>query len=240
MATKIVFERSESIASPSGVYTVSVSSRTGSPNQTVSQAIVSSPNVGSGLIAFYSPRVSMGFVWKSEHELIVRYPEDLPAPRIDAMNSSFGPGGKGRVIYEAVPRTDIRPLRWTREGEQRTVTEESLKRGVLVTIETGNRLQYSYSYCDAQAPDSSSKTLQAQGLQGGGYSWAGIVHGLVALRAPDIRDALDLDPEGVALFVRSTQRAALVTVAELVAAAKRDPALLQAAIERARRDGQME
>jgi hypothetical protein len=239
MPADIVFEHSESIASPSGIHKASVSCRTGSPNETVSQAMVSTPNGGSGLIAFYSPRVSMGFVWKSDHELIVRYPADLPAPRINVMNSSFGRGGKGRVIYEAVPRTDIRPLRWTRVGEQRTVTEERLESGVLVAIETGNGLEYSYSW-DLHEPDSLSKALQAQGLQGGGYSWAGIVHGLVALRAPDISDEIDLDPEGDGLLVRSTNRAALVTVAQLVAAAKRDRTLLQAAIERARLDGQME
>jgi immunity protein 51 of polymorphic toxin system len=235
-----VFERSESIASPSGLYTVAVSSKTGLPNQALSQAIVTGPNSGSGLIAFYLPRVSMGFVWKSDNELIVRYPDDLPAPRIDATKTSFGRGGKGRVTYEAVPRAEIKPLRWIRQGWMRTVGQETLERGALVTIDTDKGVEYLYSYYDGRERDSSYKALQAQQLQGGGYSWAGIIHGLVSLRAPEIGDVIELDPEADGLVVRSTHRAALVTVAQLVAAAKRDSALLQAAIERARRDGQME
>lgn len=70
------------------------------------------------------------------------HPNELPPPRIDATNSSFGLGGRGRVIYEAVPQTDIPPLRWTPEGELRTVTEESLERGVLLTFDTGNGREF--------------------------------------------------------------------------------------------------
>jgi hypothetical protein len=235
-----VFESSDELASPSGDYSVCVSSRESSPGSGVSQAMVSEPQGGSGLIAFYSPRVSMGFVWKSDHELVVRYPRELPAPRIDATNSSFGLGGKGTVTYEAVPQSDIEPLRWTREGALRTLKEKRLERGVLLTVETNGSVEHSYSYYDVNEPDSSADALEARGFQGGGYSWAGIVHGLVALRAPELLGKLELDPEGDGLAVRSTNRAALVTVAKLVAAAKRDETLLTEAIERARRDGEME
>lgn len=240
MAKKTVFEYSESIASPSGTYSVAVSSQTSTSHKGLSQAIVSEPNGGSGLIAFYSPRVSMRFTWIRDDELRVRYPNNLPAPRIDATNSSFGPGGRGRVIYEAVPPNTIRPLRWARGGELRTLAEESLERGVLLTFKTDGRIEYSYSYYDVAEPDSSLEALQAKGLQGGGCSWAGIVHGLAALRAPDIIEELELDPEGDGLAIRSTNRAALITAARLVAAAKRDRSLLEAAIERAILDGQME
>jgi hypothetical protein len=238
MPSHTLFEASEPVSSPSGIYTVVVSSQTSSANEGLSQAVVSEPNGGSGLIAFYSPRVAMGFVWNSDDELVVRYPIELPPPRIDATNSSFGLGG--RVIYEAVPQADIPKARWAREGEHRTVTEESLERGVLLTFDIGDRREYSYSYYDVTESDSSSKALQAQGFQGGGYSWAGIAHGLVALQAPEIMGDIELDPEGDGLAIRSTNRAALMTVARLVAAAKSDQALLDAAIRRANLDGQME
>jgi hypothetical protein len=240
MPSHTIFEQSEPVSSPSGTYTVAVSSQRSSPSQGLSQAVVSEPNGGSGLIAFYSPRVSMAFVWTSDDELVVRYPKELPPPRIDATNCSFGLGGRGRVIYEATPQIDIRPLRWTREGELRTVAEKSLERGALLTLEIGGRREYSYSYYDVNEPDSSTEALQARGFQGGGCSWAGIAHGLVALQAPEIQDRIELDPEGDGLSVRSTNRAALVTLARLVAAAKKDQALLDAAIERANLDGQME
>ncbi len=240
MPTDIVFESSESFPSPGGTYRVAVSSQTYAPNEAVSQAVVSEPGGGSGLIAFDAPRVSMGFVWNGDEELIVRYPDDLPAPRIDATNSSFGPGGRARVLYEAVPRSAIRPLHWMREGRLRTVAEERLERGTLLTVEIDNQLQYSYSYYDVGEPDSSSERLRAQGLQGGGCTWEGIVYGLVALHTSDILEDLELDPEGDGLCVRSTNRAALMTVAQLVAAAKHDRTLLETAIERARLDGQLE
>jgi hypothetical protein len=235
-----IFEQSEPVTSPGGVYSVAVSSWTSSANEAVSQALVSAPAGGSGLIAFYSPRVSMGFVWNGDDELIVRYPDDLPAPRIDVTNRSFGHGGRGRVIYQAVSRADIRPLHWTREGELRTIAEEPLERGILLTFETDGQVQYSYSYYDVQESDSSSEALQAQGLQGGGYSWAGIVFGLVALRAPGILEEIDLDPEADGLAVRSANRSVLITVAELVATAKRSQALFDAAIQHARLAGQIE
>ena len=240
MPNHTIFEASDPVSSPSGIYTAAVSSQTSLPDQGLSQAVISEPNGGSGLIAFYSPRVSMGFVWKSDDELVVRYPNELPPPRIDATNSSFGLGGRGRVIYEAVPQTEIRPLRWTPEGELRKVTEESLERGVLLTFDTGDGREYSYSYSDVTEPDSSSEALQARGFQGGGYSWAGIAHGLLVLQAPAIMDDIRLDPEGDGLAVRSMNRAALTTLARLVATAKRDQALLDAAIKRAILDGQME
>ena len=63
---------------------------------------------------------------------------------------------------------------------------------------------------------------------------------LVSLRAPHLMEDLFLDPEGGGLAVKSTNRDALPKLAELVAAAKRDPRLLDAALERARTDGKLE
>lgn len=238
MRSRIIFERSEVIPSPGGTNTVVVASQKFADGKGLSQVIVEYAGGGSGLIAFYAPRVSMGLSWRSDRELVVRYPNDLPAPCIDATNSSFGRGLP--VVYEAVPPSQIQPLTWTREGEIRTLREEQLERGVLVTLEVDGRREHSYSYYDVHERDPSTTLLQGQGFHGGGPSWAGIVHGLVALRAPELAGHLELDPEGDGLQVKSKRRAALQKVAKLVAAAKKDSALIQAAIERARTDGVME
>ncbi|MGC4065090.1 MAG: Imm51 family immunity protein [Polyangiaceae bacterium] len=240
MPNQTIFEHSEPVLSPGGTFTVTVSSQTSTANGGLSQAVVTGPNGGSGLAAFYSPRVSMGFEWRSDHELVIRYPCELPPPRIDATNSSFGSGGTGRVIYEAIPQAHIQPLRWTRDGDLHLVTEESLERGVLLTFEIEGRREHSYTYYDVNESDSSSEALQSQGFQGGGYSWAGIVHGLVALHAPEHMKTSELDPEGDGVAVRSTNHGALITVAQLVARVKKDRTLMAAAIDRARLDGQME
>ncbi len=60
------------------------------------------------------------------------------------------------------------------------------------------------------------------------------------IRAPEIINDLELDPEGDGLFIGSRSREALIAVACLVAAAKRDPQLINEAIRHAERDEQME
>jgi len=236
--SRTLFERSELVPSPGGTCTAVVSSQTFADGTGLSQVIVEYAGGGSGLIAFYAPRVSMRLAWLSDQELVVHYPNDLPAPRIDATNSSFSRGYP--VVYEAVPPNQIQPMTWTREGDIRTLGEEQMERGVIVTLEVDGRREHSYSYYDVHEADASTILLQSLGFQGGGPSWAGIIHGLVALRAPELAAHLDFDPEGDGLAVKSTRRAALQKVAKLVAAAKKDAALLSAAVERARRDGAME
>lgn len=233
-------EGSEPVVSPSGEYNVVVSSQTFASGEAQSQAIVSGPRGGSGLVAFPAARVSMHFEWRGDEELVVSHPDDLPPPRIDATNTSFGFGGRGRVTYRAVPRSQVPELRWVREAGGQVSEPESLERGSLVAIQDEGETLYSYSYDDVHEPDSSASALDGRGYQGGGPSWAGIIHGLVALRAPTLAREIHLNPEGDGLSVESRDRAALLRVAELVAAAKRDPSLLDAAIQRAEADGEME
>jgi len=233
-------EASEPVVAPGGEYNAVVSSQTFGSGEGQSQAIVSSPRGGSGLIAFLSARVSMRFEWRGDDKLIVSYPDDLPAPRIDATNSSFGQSGRGRVTYQAVPPRDIPEVRWTREGGAEVTERQSLDRGDLTALRENGATTYSYSYYDVSEADSSAGALIARGLQGGGESWAGIIYGLVALRAPTIASEIEFDPESDGLVVRSDSRHALLEVAELVAAAKRDPELLDAAIRRAQADSEME
>lgn len=239
-SSKLILEESQPFPSPTGAYVARVSSRRSSPSQSLSQAGVSGELGGSGLVCFYAPRVSMSFEWAGDHTLTIRYPNDLPPPRIDATNSSFGLGGRGKVIYEAVARSRIAPLSWSRTGEVAVSAAETLERGTLTTMRVGSRRVYLYSYYDAHETDASVETLRSWGLQGGGETWAGIVHGLVAQHAPELMEGLELDPEADGLSVRSKKRAALIAVAALIATAKRDIAILEAAVERARVDGQIE
>lgn len=56
-------ECSEPVVSPSGEYNVVVSSQTFGSGDASSQAIVSGPRGGAGLISFPAARVSMRFEW---------------------------------------------------------------------------------------------------------------------------------------------------------------------------------
>jgi len=239
-ADQWTLESSQPVVSPSSEYNVVVSSQTYASGEAQSQAVVSGSRGGSGLIAFPAARVSMRFEWRGDDELLVSYPDDLPPPRIDATNTRYGFGGRGRVTYQAVPRSEIPELRWAHEGGGEVSEPESLERGSLVAIEQNGETVYSYSYYDVHEPDSSAIALQVRGFQGGGPSWAGIIYGLVTLRAPTIASEIQLNDEANGLSVESDNRAALIRVAELVAAAKRDPSLLDAAIQRAQADGEME
>jgi hypothetical protein len=84
------------------------------------------------------------------------------------------------------------------------------------------------------------KSLQAAGFQGGGYTWEGIVYGLLKLRSPETIAAVQFDAEGEGLAIWSHRRDALETISKLVIEAKSDCALLAQAIETAERDGRME
>lgn len=240
MAFSTIFEESEPVVSPSGQYSVVVSSQKSGPGRSLSQAIVSQVDGGSGLVAFYEPRVPMAFEWVGDEELRVRYPNDLTAPNIDEANSSYGIGGRGRVSYEPVPRQQLPPVRWTRVGDFEVLKEERCERGVLITTRSGKRREHTYSFYDVREPDASTALLQAQGLQGGGETWARIVRALVLLKKPALITDLEFDAEGDGLSISSRKRICLLEVAKMVAAAKRDEAVLLDALDHARREGELE
>ncbi|MEM1415601.1 MAG: Imm51 family immunity protein [Myxococcota bacterium] len=232
-------ERSDGVSSPTGRHHAYLASHTG-PAGSLTQAMVDHSWGGAGLGAFPAARAPVALVWRSDLELVVRYPADLPPIHIDAANSSFGLGGRGRVIYEAVPRETLPEPTWHATHSFRVRAHEHLERGELSSFEDELGIHYQYSYYDGDEPDASTEALLARGLQGGGESWAGIVLGLVALRAPELADHLEIDPEADGLRVHADARTPLDAVAALVAEAKRDPALLEAAIARATADGVME
>ena len=110
------------------------------------------------------------------------------------------------------------------------------QRGRLFVLGDG----YGWDYYDVSEPDSIAEDLQQQGFQGGGPSWAGIVHGLLSLKAPGVLKLVALDPEGEGLRVTAKERGPLEQIAALVTQAHADPALRAQAIARAKQDGQME
>jgi hypothetical protein len=100
--------------------------------------------------------------------------------------------------------------------------------------------RYAYDYYDVSEPDSHMAFLQKKGLQGGGPTWAGIVYGLLKLRRPELISEVDLDDEAEGLRVWSKSRAALESIASLVAEAKANEKLLLQAIDVASKDGRIE
>ena len=118
---------------------------------------------------------------------------------------------------------------------------DSPMRGTLVEVSPRSPGQrYRLDYYDGSEPDSSFKELSARGLQGGGPTWAGIVTGLLRLRSPGVLARIALDDEAEGLTVWSDDRAALETIGRLIGAAKKDPALLNEAIECAKREHAIE
>lgn len=108
------------------------------------------------------------------------------------------------------------------------------------TIDDAGDRGFIYQYYDGNEPDSHGEHLQAKGLQGGGYTWEGIVYGLLKLRSPKTLEEIEFDAEGEGLAIWSKRREALEIISGLVSQAKSDPALLSNAIEVAKRDGQLE
>lgn len=74
----------------------------------------------------------------------------------------------------------------------------------------------------------------------GGYTWEGIVYGLLKLRSPETLAVVEFDAEGEGLAMWSRRRDCLETISRLVTEAKANSSLLSEAIEVAKRDGRME
>jgi hypothetical protein len=71
-------------------------------------------------------------------------------------------------------------------------------------------------------------------LQGGGYTWLGLVESLIELRAPDLRSQLHvLDAEGDNMYAYAKRREPLDDLAGLIRSAVADRTLMMAAIEHA-------
>jgi hypothetical protein len=83
------------------------------------------------------------------------------------------------------------------------------------------------------ASESTYALFDARGLQGGGYTWEGIVRALVEIRLPGALSQLDIGAEADNMHAYANSRELLEQVAELVRTADRDHKLLVTAIEAA-------
>lgn len=144
------------------------------------------------------------------------------------------PQGATNVGPTAAPASTPIP---TASASPSASAKQTAMRGVINHIRGGT---WCWDYYDVQEPDSSLAFLQKRGFHGGGPSWRGIVHGLVALQTPRTLAFLDFDDEAEGLRVCSRDRTSLERVGQLVFRAKQDEAFLLKAVARAQEDGEME
>ena len=84
------------------------------------------------------------------------------------------------------------------------------------------------------APDAKYwQVFEYNELQGGGYTWEGLIDSLVNLRIPDARSSIEIGAEADNAYVNSADRQILEQIAELIEEAINDDELLTKAIEHA-------
>src|SRR4051812_17294770 len=81
--------------------------------------------------------------------------------------------------------------------------------------------------------DRAAALFEDRGLQGGGYTWEGVLISLLQLKMPDALPHLNIGAEADNMYAYSNDRALLEGVAELVQSAMADRQLLAAAIDNA-------
>lgn len=86
------------------------------------------------------------------------------------------------------------------------------------------------------ADDRTVALFEDRGLQGGGYTWEGIVTALVEMRMPESLPKLEIGAEADNMYIYCADRKLLEQVAGLVRTAIADHDLLVAAIEHAGED----
>ena len=133
-------------------------------------------------------------------------------------------------------KTPAREPQTTSTRNQVSIREGTM-RGTISEVDNG---RFMYQYYDVEEPDSHYKFLEEQGLQGGGYSWEGIIYGLLKLHSPATLAEIEFDAEGDGIAIWSNQRDGLELIARLVAEAKSDSALLSKAIGVAQQDERIE
>lgn len=231
----IVIESAGGLRSPDGRVEIGATSTTYSDGRAVTQVIASYDRGGSGLIAFHEPRVSVAVEWVGNTRVVVSYPA-----RLTPSNTHNTVVEGARVEYKPVPESKLPALKWVVESRIRGGQRRRQRRGSIVEITTDGRTRYRYDFYDTEGKGSHTKRLLARGYQAGGETWAGIIHGLLKLRAPELLVGIEMDPEADGLAIWSDSKATLTKVAKLVAAAKAHDGLLEAALQQATRDGQIE
>lgn len=193
---------------------------------------------GAGVFAVDLPHVPIRLAWRDDTHLVVSYPAELkPSMRRDDARSYREVVEIEYQTYQGADLSGSKPGPGSATVGTAPAREYPVPRGKLIEVSAG---KLRYDYYDLDEPDSSYKRLAALGYQGGGPTWAGIVAGLVALRRPELRNELQFDDEAEGLAIWSSDRAALEAVADLIDQAKRDPALMDRALETAKAQGHME
>ena len=189
--------------------------------------------------------------WDDDAHLVIGYPKELTPSKQETRIQNFdevvsvryepyeGAGAQMATLEKVWGESTVEERRkhLPPKPSNAIVVDGATLRGTIVRV-SENELRY--DYYDVDEPDSISAALQAKGFQGGGESWAGIVHGLVMLEQPSLMSRLRFDPEAEGLAVWSADRQSLEAVALLVTRARAEPKLLEAAIARAKADGEME
>jgi hypothetical protein len=86
------------------------------------------------------------------------------------------------------------------------------------------------------ADESTYALFDERELQGGGYTWEGIVRSLVDMHMPDALPKLDIGAEADNMYIYTKDKQLLEDVAKLVRSAIADQDLLIAAIDHAGED----
>lgn len=215
------------------------------------QVAVDFSSGGGGVFAVDLPYVPLTLRWVDDEHLVVGYPKELTPSKQESRIQHFdevvnvtyepyaGAGAQmatlekmwGENTVEA-RRTQLPP-----KPSNAIVVDGATLRGTIVRVSEN---EFRYDCYDVDEPDSISAALQAKGYQGGGETWAGIVHGLVMLEQPALMTQLRFDPEAEGLAVWSNDRQVLEAVAALVTRARAEPKLLDAAMAKAKADGELE
>lgn len=204
---------------------------------------------GGSVFAVHLPGMPVQARWVDDVTLCIAYPAELDLERHnqrDDQTRMFDQvvqvryetmTGHGALVAAAIARRDLFHSTPQAARPRKPLTHKGRQlRGTIVKADN----RFRYDYYDADQPDSSVEFLTASGYQGGGPSWAGVVYGLLALRQPALLPKIEFDEEADGLSVWSRTRAPLLSIADVITAAKEDPALLTAAIAEAVKAGRME
>ena len=77
------------------------------------------------------------------------------------------------------------------------------------------------------------ETFEEMDQEGGGYGWHGVMDALIRMKAPELVDKINFDPEASLFSAYSKDKDAIGLLAELMHQAIADPALLRQAIANA-------
>jgi hypothetical protein len=109
------------------------------------------------------------------------------------------------------------------------VEGDELGRGMKIFMNEGNG-KLCLTIMEPES-DEVREFFEELGLQGGGYTWQGIVSALVDGKLPDLADELEVDAEADNMWVYALERGHLERVAALVRSVASSPAMIRRIVE---------